>query len=95
MSAILWLQRNKEIGLGLTRARKRRERHSPVVVVAGPEGSQVGVVGRGRVRHRSFAPGVEVAKVEAQPLQLVRGEAVVVEQQVVVGRPRGSLKVQR
>ena len=61
------------------KAREENGECSPVVVVAGPEGRQVGVVGGSRVRHRSFAPGVEVAKIEAQLLKLIRGEAVVVE----------------
>lgn len=61
-------------------------------MVPGPEGSQVSVVGRRRVGDRPLASGVEVAEVEAELLQLVGGEPVVVEQQVVVGRLRCALQ---
>ena len=65
--------------------------NKPVVVVASPECCQVSIVGWRRVRDRPFTPRVQVAKVETQLLNLIRGEFVVVKQQVVAGGPGGTL----
>lgn len=44
-----------------------------------PGGSKGGVVGAGGVGDGPLAPGVLVAQIEAELLQLLRGQSVVVE----------------
>lgn len=51
---------------------------------------QVGIVRRRHHRDRTGRTGVEVAQVVGQTLELVRRELVVVLQDLVVGRARGS-----
>jgi len=64
-------------------------------VVAGAEGHQVGVVGRRRDGDGARAADVGVAQLVGEELELVAGEAVVVPQDVVVGRPARSLEAQQ
>lgn len=73
-------------------SRERPAAHSPVMlfihqVVPGPEGHQVSVVRRRRDRHRARAAHVSVTQLVSEDLQLVRREAVVVPEHVVVGGP--------
>ena len=60
-------------------------------VVPGPDGHQVGVVCGGGDGHGPGAPGVGVAQLVGQVLQLVRTQVVVVPQTSVVGGTRRSL----
>ena len=60
-------------------------------VVPGPDGHQVGVVCGGGDGHGPGAPGVGVAQLVGQVLQLVRTQVVVVPQTSVVGGTRCSL----
>ena len=60
-------------------------------VVAGTEGHQVGVVGRCWDGDGARATHVGVAQLVGEELELVSGEAVVVPQHVVVGRPARTL----
>ena len=55
----------------------------------------MGVVGRGGDGHGARAPHVGVAQLVRQDLQLVRVEAVVIPQHVVVGGPAGALGGER
>lgn len=73
-------------------SRERPAAHSPVMlfihqVVPGPEGHQVSVVRGRRDRHRARAAHVSVTQLVSEDLQLVRREAVVVPEHVVVGGP--------
>ena len=60
-------------------------------VVPGPDGHQVGVVGGGGDGDRPGAPGVGVAQLVGQLLQLVSIEVVVIPEDVVVTRPACAL----
>ena len=60
-------------------------------VVAGAEGHQVGVVGRGGDGDAASAPDIGVAQLVRQLLQLVRVEVIVVPEHVVVARSAGAL----
>ena len=60
-------------------------------MVPGPEGHQVGVVGRGGDRDAASAPDIGVAQLVRQLLQLVRVEVIVVPEHVVVARSAGAL----
>ena len=60
-------------------------------VVPGPEGHQVGVVGRGRDGDGPGAPDVGVAQLVGQLLQLVSIEVVIIPEDVVVAGPGGAL----
>ena len=55
-----------------------------VVMLPGPLGHQVGVVGGGGVGDGPGAPTVEVAEVVRQHLQLVSGELAVVPQNLII-----------
>ena len=55
-----------------------------VVMLPGPLGHQVGVVGGGGVGDGPGAPTVEVAEVVGQHLQLVSGELAVVPQNLMI-----------
>ena len=55
-----------------------------VVMLPGPLGHQVGVVGGGGVGDGPSAPTVEVAEVVRQHLQLVSGELTVVPQNLMI-----------
>lgn len=61
-------------------------------VVPCPEGHQVGVVGRRRNGDGARAAHVGVTQLVGENLQLVRGEVVVVPEDVVVRRPAGALQ---
>lgn len=63
---------------------------SPVVflvhqVVAGAEGHQVGIVGWGGDGHGAGAAYVGVTQLVGEQLELIRGEAVVIPQDMVMG----------
>ena len=60
-------------------------------VVPGPEGHQVGVVGRGGDGDGPGAPDVGVAQLVGQLLQLVSVEMVIIPEDVIVAGTRGSL----
>lgn len=60
-------------------------------MVPGSEGHQVCIVGRGRDGHGARAANVGVAQLVREDLQLVRREAIVVPQHVVVRRSACSL----
>ena len=60
-------------------------------MVPGPEGHQVGVVSRRRDGHGPRAPHISMAQLVRQLLQLIRIKAVVVPEDVIVGRPRRTL----
>jgi len=60
-------------------------------VVPGPEGHQVGVVGRGGDGDGPGAPDVGVAQLVGQLLQLVSIEMIIVPENVVVAGSGGSL----
>ena len=61
-------------------------------VVACPEGHQAGVVGWRGDGDGAGAAHVGVAQLVGEQLQLVRREAVVIPQDVVVGGPAGALQ---
>ena len=60
-------------------------------MVAGSEGHQVGVVGRGRDGDGPGAPDVGVAQLVGQLLQLVSIEMIIIPENVVVAGPGGAL----
>ena len=64
-------------------------------VVACAEGHQPGVVGGRGDGHGAGAAHVGVAQLVGEQLQLVRREAVVVPQDVVVGGPARALRGER
>lgn len=79
-----------------TCSRERPAAHSPVMffihqVVPGPEGHQVSVVCWCRDGHGARAAHVGVTQLVGEDLQLVRGEAVVVPEHVIVGGPARPL----
>ena len=53
------------------------------MMATSPGGSKGGVVGGGGVGDGPLAPGVLVAQIEAELLQLLRGESVVIEKKVI------------
>lgn len=61
-------------------------------VITGPEGHQVGVVGRRRDGDGARAAHVGVTQLVGEDLQLVRREVVVVPEHVVVRWPAGALQ---
>lgn len=61
-------------------------------VVAGSEGHQPGVVGRCGDGDRARAADIGVAQLVGEELQFVGSEAVVIPQDMVVGRTAGSLR---
>lgn len=61
-------------------------------VVPGPEGDQVSIVGWRGDRHGARAAHVGVTQLVGEDLQLVGREAIVVPQDVVVGRPACPLE---
>ena len=60
-------------------------------VVPGPDGHQVGVVGGGWDGDTPGAPGVGVAQLVSQLLELIRVKVVIIPENVVVARSRGAL----
>ena len=60
-------------------------------VVPGPDSHQVGVVGGGGDGDAPGAPGVCVAQLVSQLLELVSAEAVIIPETAIVARSRGAL----